>query len=414
MIDKKFFTSMLFYGEPGTGKTSAARILGNAAGEWAFQEINGSSVVGVEFVRTRIARIASSVAMFGGQKICFIDEAEYVSPQAQDALRKVIEDYSGNCCFLFAVNDISKITDALRSRLTPAIDFDLAASSDRAEVKQSLLRRYADVLTREGVPFDEERLDKLIGRYYRDHRKLANELQYAFAYAGAPHSISERAPIAAPGTINNFPALMRPRQFADLTLPQPDIDRLQCMYDDGNIMNMLFYGKPGFGKTSTARLFGDRHDLMEINGSEQTGVDFVEDDVRHFAMTYASNDRLKILFIDEAENLSKKAQAALRKVIEGGEHAGGLVYDYELNCRFILAVNDRRKLLPALRSRLKQICFENDYSRRSAIQWQLVARFEAALSERGITYNHDRLHQLAGIYHDDLRALAKIVEWEFA
>lgn len=180
MNDEQSFMNMLFYGQPGIGKTSAARILGKAAGEWAFGEINGSDTTGVDFVRTTIKRMASSVVMGPArQKIIFIDEADYISKPAQAALRKVIEEYSENCRFLFAVNDVSKIIPALRSRLV-SVCFDLAGA-DRAEVKERLFRRYADVLSREGIHFEEKRLVELIGIWYPDLRSIANQVQFEFA-----------------------------------------------------------------------------------------------------------------------------------------------------------------------------------------------------------------------------------------
>jgi DNA polymerase III delta prime subunit len=127
--------------------------------------------------------------------------------------------------------------------------------------------------------------------------------------------------------------LLRPQQLGDLTLPQRVIDRLQRMVGSGSIMNMLFYGKPGLGKTSAARIFIHAlgpHDSIEVNGSSATGVDFIRERIEGFSSSVAMNGGRKICFIDEAEFVSKQAQAALRKVIE----------EYSDNCRYLLAVND--------------------------------------------------------------------------
>jgi replication factor C subunit 3/5 len=116
-------------------------------------------------------------------KICFIDEADHIPKPTQAALRKMIEDMSNNCRFLLAVNKRLKLEEALRSRLLP-ICFDIAAPH-RAEVKEQLFRRYADVLARQGIKFTDTRLGELIGIYYPDLRSIANQVQFEFAYTDA-------------------------------------------------------------------------------------------------------------------------------------------------------------------------------------------------------------------------------------
>jgi DNA polymerase III delta prime subunit len=117
--------------------------------------------------------------MFGGSKICFIDEAEFVSKPAQAALRKVIEDFSEYCRFLFAVNDVSKIIPAIRSRLME-VCFDIAPA-DRPEVQRRLIERYEIKLSEHGIPYDRDRLQQIVGIYYPDLRSIANRLEFEFA-----------------------------------------------------------------------------------------------------------------------------------------------------------------------------------------------------------------------------------------
>ena len=73
--------------------------------------------------------------------------------------------------------------------------------------------------------------------------------------------------------------LLRPQQLGDLTLPQRVINRFQRMIGSGSIMNMLFYGGPGLGKTSAARCSStlSESSSIEIDGSSGNGVDFVRD-----------------------------------------------------------------------------------------------------------------------------------------
>jgi DNA polymerase III delta prime subunit len=200
--------------------------------------------------------------------------------------------------------------------------------------------------------------------------------------------------------------LLRPQRLGDLTLPQRVIDRLQRMIDEGSIMNMLFYGKAGLGKTSAARVFinalGPR-DSMEINGSSATGIDFVRDKVERFATSVAMFGGQKICFIDEADYVSKNAQAALRYVIE----------KMSINCRFLFAVNDVSKLLPAIRSRLLEICFDIAPADRHDVQRRLIERYGTKLAEYRIPYDKDRLREIVGIYYPDLRSIANHLEFDF-
>src|SRR5258708_32891544 len=93
--------------------------------------------------------------------------------------------------------------------------------------------------------------------------------------------------------------LLRPRQLDDLTIRYRDIERLNRMVASRSIMNMLFYSKPGLGKTSAARaiikMIGA--DAGEINGSKATGVDFVRDRIESFATACSLFGKPKICFI---------------------------------------------------------------------------------------------------------------------
>jgi replication factor C small subunit len=202
--------------------------------------------------------------------------------------------------------------------------------------------------------------------------------------------------------------LLRPQQLGDLTLPQRVIDRLQRMIDSGSIINMLFYGQPGLGKTSAARVImkalAPDGTPYEINGSSATGIDFVRDHIQRYASCVSMFGEAKICFIDEAEFVSKNAQASLRKVVE----------DFSDNCRFLFAANDISKIIPAIRSRLMEICFDIAPADRAAVQQRLIERYERKLAEFGIQHEQQRLTEIVGIYYPDLRAIANHLEFEFA
>jgi len=178
MVDAGQIMGMVFHGSPGLGKTSAARIIIQAVAGESGMEINGSSLTGIDSVRERIEPFARSGSLFGGNKICLIDEADYLSKHAQASLRHVIENSWSTCRFLFTVNDVGKLVPAIQSRLT-LVCFDIAPT-DRDQVLRQLRARYRSRLAELGIKYDEASLDQIIGVYFGDFRKIAQQVEWEF------------------------------------------------------------------------------------------------------------------------------------------------------------------------------------------------------------------------------------------
>jgi replication factor C small subunit len=200
---------------------------------------------------------------------------------------------------------------------------------------------------------------------------------------------------------------LRPLKLGDLALPNDVIERLQKMIETKRLMNMLFYGPPGVGKTSAAQIIMKAlgpNGSLEIDGSRVTGVDFIRDRVEGFASAVSLYGGLKICFIDEADYLPRKAQAALRKIIE----------KMSVNCRFILAANDRKTLVAPLESRLQAISFKLPPSKWPEVLEKLLRHYEATLSAHGMLFDKRRLEKIVSINFPDFRAIANQIEFEAA
>jgi replication factor C small subunit len=161
---------LLFSGAAGIGKTTLAKILINALNidEYDVLEINASRTNSVDDIRDSVVNFVSTMP-FGDFKIVLLDEADYLSPNAQAALRGVMEEYSQTARFIMTCNYPHKIIPALHSRCQ---GFHIE-KVDHTE----FTARAATVLVTEGVDFDIDTLDSYVKATYPDLRKCLNLLQ---------------------------------------------------------------------------------------------------------------------------------------------------------------------------------------------------------------------------------------------
>jgi len=161
---------LLFSGAPGVGKTTLAKILINQLGinEYDVLEINASRENSVESVREKITNFVATMP-FGEFKIVLLDEADYISPNGQAALRGVMETYASTARFVLTCNYPNKVIPALHSRCQ---GFHIE-KIDTTE----FTARIATVLVTENVEIDLDTLDSYVKATYPDLRKCINLVQ---------------------------------------------------------------------------------------------------------------------------------------------------------------------------------------------------------------------------------------------
>ena len=167
--------NLLLAGGAGVGKTTVAKAMCEEIG-CDVMVINGSDESGIDTFRTKIKNFASSMSLAGGRKVIIIDEADYLNPNStQPALRNAIEEFAGNCSFIFTCNFKNRIIDPLHSRCA-VIDFQLK-SNEKSQMAAQFFKRIQQVLQSENVEYDDKVIAELVKKHFPDFRRVINELQ---------------------------------------------------------------------------------------------------------------------------------------------------------------------------------------------------------------------------------------------
>jgi DNA polymerase III delta prime subunit len=173
-VNQKNIPNLLLNGGAGVGKTTIAKAMCNEVG-CDFMILNGSDENGVDTIRFKIKNYASSMSLTGGRKVVILDEADYLTPNAQAILRNAIEEFSGNCSFIFTCNYKSKIIDPIHSRCA-VIDFNLK-NNEKATMAAQFFKRIQSVLQNESVEYDDKVIAEVVKKHFPDFRRVLNELQ---------------------------------------------------------------------------------------------------------------------------------------------------------------------------------------------------------------------------------------------
>ena len=176
-LDKGEVPNLLLAGPAGCGKTTVAKALCNELGV-DYYVINGSDEGRfLDTVRNNAKNFASTVSLqaTGRHKVIIIDEADNTTNDVQLLLRAFIEEFSGNCRFIFTCNFKNKILEPLHSRCA-CVDFSTNAK-DKPQLAAKFFQRIQEILDKEGVEYNQKVLVELINKHFPDWRRVLNECQ---------------------------------------------------------------------------------------------------------------------------------------------------------------------------------------------------------------------------------------------
>ncbi|MEM0360303.1 MAG: replication factor C small subunit [Candidatus Diapherotrites archaeon] len=194
----------------------------------------------------------------------------------------------------------------------------------------------------------------------------------------------------------------RPKKLSEVVGQKNIVERLQSYSSKRNVPNMLFSGSAGIGKTSCAialarELFGEQgfqQNFLELNASDERGIDVVRNTIKDFARTLAFNADFKIIFLDEADALTPDAQQALRRTME----------KYTKTARFILSCNYSSRIIEPIQSRCVVFRFTPLQPEEIKAKLEEIARTEK------LDLEHKAIEAIIYVSQGDLRKAINILQ----
>jgi replication factor C subunit 3/5 len=173
----EYFPNIILYGPPGTGKTSTAMALINAYQEKTSKvdkgliiHLNASDERGIDIIRNQISQFVNSKTLFSkGMKFVILDEVDYMTKNAQQALRYLLQDYSSNVRFCLICNYISRIDEGLQNEFMN-MRFNQLPEED-------IVQFLSNICSKEGIDVSKESLQMIQKLYNSDIRSMINFLQ---------------------------------------------------------------------------------------------------------------------------------------------------------------------------------------------------------------------------------------------
>lgn len=194
----------------------------------------------------------------------------------------------------------------------------------------------------------------------------------------------------------------RPSTFQEIKGQKEIVQKVAAFVKSGNMPHLLFSGPAGVGKTTLSlviarELFGEnwRQNMLELNASDERGIDVVRVKVKDFARTRAIGDvPFKLIYLDESDALTREAQQALRRTME----------NYTKTCRFILSCNYSSKIIDPIQSRCALFRF------KPLSAEEVYAVIERVVQGEGLKISPEAKKALFKVCDGDCRRLENILQ----
>lgn len=212
--------------------------------------------------------------------------------------------------------------------------------------------------------------------------------------------LNQKTKISSPMMSQPFSEKYRPSNLSEMIGNVEVISALQKITHLKTLPNMLFFGPPGTGKTTAIRAIAKqlykthyRSNVLELNASDERGIDTVRETIKSFANTSSFNNQTKLVILDEADSMSRDAQNAMRRVME----------DFSRNARFCFLANYSSKIINAIQSRCTKFRF-------SPVILNIKEKTIEICDKEGIAYDEDGLDAIEETCDGDVRKMVNDIE----
>ncbi len=197
-----------------------------------------------------------------------------------------------------------------------------------------------------------------------------------------------------------FTEMFRATSFNNMILPE----RVRKDVERGLTQNIMLYGPQGGGKTTIARILINGYDTLKLNGSSENGIDIIRDKVVSFASAVSlefGSEKIKVVFIDEADGLTSNAWDALRETIE----------HYANSVRFVCTCNKIDKIPAPIRSRFNCIPLYPINNAESDYMFEGYCSYVSKILDKiKVSYTDETLKQFVKNFFPDMRSILNSVQ----